>query len=285
MSYIIPDSPQSPNASGYLAESFLSVTLDPRFSTANTPRPKYSTNPSPRSRRILSNSAPVASNHNSEVDYYQQSRQPEDPATTTTIKPIDARGAAQRCLQKWLRDFHLEEVASSELAQYLHEKLNVALSESEKLGRPNEYETAVCCHLLDVVTKTFGRYSQLVEQLKVEIYSAIYVDKDLLLSTLSNPTQEITAASFFERETYFSKTKELRDIKNDLQNDIDVATRQRDKLAQELLKKKKVLNATAFRWQKTLKSQSFGMWAKVVQMRKNQRVLLMQYFINRDKSR
>ena len=63
------------------------------------------------------------------------------------------------------------------------------------------------------------------------------------------------------------------------------ATRQRDKMHSELLKKKKVLNSTAFRWQKTLKKQAFGMWGKVVQLRKQQRALLMQFFLNRDCSR
>ena len=186
-----------------------------------------------------------------------------------------------------MRDFRLEEVASSELANYLHQKLNMALAQSEKLGRPNEFETAVCCHLLDVVTKTFGRYSLLVEQLKTEIYSAVYADKDVLLASLkaANSGGGVTALHFFEREPYFQTTQTLRQEKDELLKDIEVATRQRDKLAAELLKKKKVLNATAFRWQRELKSQAFGMWAKVVQMRKGQRLLLMKYFVNRDKSR
>jgi len=201
----------------------------------------------------------------------------------TTHAPISSRSAASKQLDSWLKSFHFESVSRSELAQYLHQKLNQALVQSEKLGRPNEFETAVCCHLLDIVTKTFGRYSQLVEQLKVEIYSAVYVDKDLLLASLEDGNA--SAAKFFQREPYFKRTQDLRTIKMDLEQDIEVATRQRDKLAAELLKKKKVLNATAFRWQRTLKKQAFGMWAKVVQMRKNQRLLLMQYFVNRDKSR
>ena len=179
-----------------------------------------------------------------------------------------SRSAASKQLDSWLKSFHFESVSRSELAQYLHQKLNQALVQSEKLGRPNEFETAVCCHLLDIVTKTFGRYSQLVEQLKVEIYSAVYVDKELLLASLEDGNA--SAAKFFQREPYFKRTQDLRTIKMDLEQDIEVATRQRDKLAAELLKKKKVLNATAFRWQRTLKKQAFGMWAKVVQMRKNQ---------------
>ena len=40
------------------------------------------------------------------------------------------------------------------------------------LGNPNEFRTAVCCHLLDIICRTFGRYSELVDQLKMEIYAS-----------------------------------------------------------------------------------------------------------------
>jgi hypothetical protein len=307
-----PASPISPQASGYLSDSFLSVTLDSRFhsgkfGTATEPSLRRPT-PSPRSRRILNQNAPNT-NTTPNLNYQNNTTTNSNYSNYDTLDTIglglgpgpatpnssDHASHAQRCLQKWLRDFNLETVASSDLAQYLHEKLNIALAESESLGRPNEYETAVCCHLLEVVTKTFGRYSQLVEQLKVEIYSAIYVDKDVLLSSLLNQNGNsnnnnnsggtIDASLFFQREPYFRKTKDLKLQKEELQKDIEVATRQRNKLSAELLKKKKVLNSTAFRWQRTLKQQSFGMWAKVVQTRRNQRILLMQYFLNRDKAR
>ena len=83
-----------------------------------------------------------------------------------------------------MRSFRHENLAAPELAQYLHQKLHEALQRSELLGRPNEFETAVCCHLLDLVCRTFGRYSALVEQLKAEIYSAIYVDREQLLGAV-----------------------------------------------------------------------------------------------------
>jgi len=239
--------------------------------------------------RAAANSSSSSSNNNSNSNSNNNDLDLDlDLGPATTEKNVsDARSAAARQLDAWVRDFRLEEVASSELANYLHQKLNMALAQSEKLGRPNEFETAVCCHLLDVVTKTFGRYSLLVEQLKTEIYSAVYVDKDVLLASLkaANSGGGVTALHFFEREPYFQMTHTLRQEKDELLKDIEVATRQRDKLAAELLKKKKVLNATAFRWQRELKSQAFGMWAKVVQMRKGQRLLLMKYFVNRDKSR
>ena len=73
--------------------------------------------------------------------------------------------------------------------------------------------------------------------MKVEIYSAVYVDKDLLLASLEDGNA--SAAKFFQREPYFKRTQDLRTIKMDLEQDIEVATRQRDKLAAELLKKKK----------------------------------------------
>ena len=221
----------------------------------------------------------------------------EDAGTATgNVPPASAsssssssspRGSAQDQLEAWMRSFRHENLAAPELAQYLHQKLHEALQRSELLGRPNEFETAVCCHLLDLVCRTFGRYSALVEQLKAEIYSAIYVDREQLLAALSSggASAKNTASTFFAFEPYFVKTKRLQAEKEALERDIETATRQRDKMHSELLKKKKVLNATAFRWQKTLKKQAFGMWGKVVQLRKQQRAMLMQYFLNRDRSR
>ena len=169
--------------------------------------------------------------------------------------------------------------------------INVILSKhigtlSEQLGNPNEFRTAVCCHLLDIICRTFGRYSELVDQLKMEIYASIYIDKDALFERLQNLNgTPPTAETFIEFQPYFRKVERLLKRKHDLEEEVAAAVRQRNKMKAELNKKQKVLNATAKKWQMTLMEQSFRTWAKTVVARRQQRVVLLQYFLNKDKAR
>ena len=165
-------------------------------------------------------------------------------------------------------------------------KLHEALKSSERLGNPNEFRTAVCCHLLDIICRTFGRYSELVDQLKMEIYASIYIDKDALFERLQNLNgTPPTAETFIEFQPYFRKVERLLKRKHDLEEEVAAAVRQRNKMKAELNKKQKVLNATAKKWQMTLMEQSFRTWAKTVVARRQQRVVLLQYFLNKDKAR
>ena len=304
--------PETPNASG-----FFSVEKDPRFSSTmigQRSRASFgSSRPSPRMMRSLPGLTakihqPLGTTATSIVEGADSaastirkaeftggnlhfSAAEETPRTgkiagpASPQSPESARSSAQHQLDEWLKSFEHEKLAAPELAHYLHYKLHDALKRSELLGRPNEFETAVCCHLLDLVCRTFGRYSALVEQLKEEIFSAVYVDRHALLAALGESSGSATASTFFAFEPYFVRTKRLQEEKDALERDIETASRQRDKMQSELLKKKRVLNSTAFRWQRSVKQHAFGMWAKVVQLRRQQRAMLMQYFLNRDKSR
>lgn len=191
---------------------------------------------------------------------------------------------ASKHVQNWMESFHLEEAKSGSLVTYLHRKLQEALRSSEKLGNPNEFRTAVCCHLLDVICRTFGRYSDLVDQLKMEIYASIYIDKDDLFSRLAM-VDKPTASTFIDSQPYFRKVERLLTRKHQLEEDLAIAVRQRNRMKEELNKKQKVLDATAVRWQKTLLKQSYNTWVKIIQARKYQRTMLMKYFISKEKAR
>ena len=193
---------------------------------------------------------------------------------------------AKEYMRKWLESFRYEQDSSTSLVLYLQKKLHEALKSSEQLGNPNEFRTAVCCHLLDIICRTFGRYSELVDQLKMEIYASIYIDKDALFERLKNLNgTPPTAETFIEFQPYFRKVERLLKRKHDLEEEVAAAVRQRNKMKAELNKKQKVLNATAKKWQMTLMEQSFRTWAKTVVARRQQRVVLLQYFLNKDKAR
>ena len=193
---------------------------------------------------------------------------------------------AKEYMRKWLESFRYEQDSSTSLVLYLQKKLHEALKSSEQLGNPNEFRTAVCCHLLDIICRTFGRYSELVDQLKMEIYASIYIDKDALFERLQNLNgTPPTAETFIEFQPYFRKVERLLKRKHDLEEEVAAAVRQRNKMKDELNKKQKVLNATAKKWQMTLMEQSFRTWAKTVVARRQQRVVLLQYFLNKDKAR
>ena len=49
-----------------------------------------------------------------------------------------------------MESFEKEQAKSSSLVAYLQEALERAALVRE-LGKPNEFRTAVCCHLLDIV--------------------------------------------------------------------------------------------------------------------------------------
>ena len=94
-----------------------------------------------------------------------------------------------------------------------------------------------------------------------------------------------TAETFIDFQPYFRKVERLLKRKHDLEEEVASAVRQRNKMKQELNKKQKVLNATAKKWQMTLLEQSFRTWANTVVARKQQRKVLLQYFLNKDKAR
>jgi hypothetical protein len=193
---------------------------------------------------------------------------------------------AKEYMRKWLDSFRYEQNNSTSIVLYLQKKLHEALKSSKHLGNPNEFRTAVCCHLLDIICRTFGRYSELVDKLKMEIYASIYMDKDGLFERLQNlngvpPTAEV----FIEFQPYFRKVERMLKRKHDLEEEVAAAVRQRNKMKEELNKKQKVLNATAKKWQMTLIEQTFRTWAKTVSARQQQRAVLLQYFLNKDKAR
>ena len=79
-----------------------------------------------------------------------------------------------------MRAYEWEERTSEDLAHYLQGKLLEAEQMSSELPHPNNFNTAVCCHLLDIVCRSFGRFSPLVDRLKNEIFSAVYMDREKL---------------------------------------------------------------------------------------------------------
>ena len=191
---------------------------------------------------------------------------------------------ASKHVESWMESFENEQAQSGSLVAYLHKKLQEALRSSDKLGNPNEFRTAVCCHLLDVICRTFGRYSDLIDQLKMEVYASIYIDKDELFKQLGMIDQP-TARTFIQFQPYFRKVERLLVKKEQLEDEVAKATRQRNRMKEELNKKQKVLDATAQRWQKTLVEQCFRTWLKTLRARKQQREMLYKYFVSKDKSR
>ena len=128
------------------------------------------------------------------------------PRDNNNVNHNNPETVAKEYMRRWMDSFRYEQNNSTSLVIYLQSKLHEALRSSDRLGNPNEFRTAVCCHLLDIICRTFGRYSELVDQLKMEIYASIYIDKDALFERLEGLNGEPTAETFIDFQPYFQRS-------------------------------------------------------------------------------